>query len=207
MSSKTVLGIVLLACVGASLVGCASHSARVIARCAAQPLPANAMKIGLMKQAQPRPRDQAVEHVVVAELERIGHHLVLQPEADYTLACFVEDNAVAFQRDAPPLPTASFQRPISLSGGGIYQEPWRQSLPALPGYPRERVTELVPTQGIRFRLFANSSLRAGRFEPVWDGYVDAGLELRPEKQLPLVRALLLHFGRDFTGKVKLAPGP
>jgi len=59
-------------------------------------------------------------------------------------------------------------------------------------------------QGIRLRLYPSQGLRAGRFETAWEGYIEAGLKLREDRQPLLLKTLFGYFGRDFSGSAKLA---
>ena len=204
MSARTCSAILFAACVALALAGCASPSAQVIARCGPHPMPAGAKKIALLKQGHPSPEDEALERAVAAELETRGFQIVPQPQAELTLACRAEENCHRYLRvvqEGPP-----FQSPPHvpmIPGAGYVVMEQRPLFPS----PRRYVEDAVDVRGIRLQVYPTQQLLAGRFETAWEGYIEAGFKLRPEQQRTLIRTLLDQFGRDFTGKVKLAPQP
>jgi hypothetical protein len=148
-----------------------------------------------------------LEVAVAAELELRGFQLVAQNESELTLACHAEDNALYASRNAPPclLDYYQMQGPILVpASGGFIQSPGISSQYFVPMTQTEHA---VIVRGIRLQVYPTRSLQSGRFETAWEGYIEAGLKLRPEQQHSLIRSLLDHFGRDFTGKVKLSPEP
>lgn len=183
------------------LAGCAKRSSDIVARCGPQPVMTGASRIALLPTAQPRPEDLVLQKVVVAELERNGHRIVPQAEADYTMTCYVEENFVTrLQASTPMLNHTSMP---GSPGTGVYLVQPTESFPGLN--PEERLprVEKIPRQGIRLRFYSGPSLRAGRFETTWEGYIEDGFTLRPERQPILVKTLLSYYGRDFIGRVKL----
>ena len=189
-------------CLGLALGGCASHSTLVVARCGPQPLPATARKVAFMKSAQPRPEDETLKHAVVAELESRGFQIVPQVEADLTLNCAVEDSWRNYSAPASP-PTVFQSAPppmVVTPGSAVYVERWRLDPLSAPADTEEHIA----TQGIRLLFYRSESLSEGRFETAWEGYIEAGLRLRENREPLLLKTLFGYFGRDYSGRAKLA---
>jgi hypothetical protein len=184
--------------------GCTTHLADIVARRGSPPLPSNGRNVALMTSVQARPQDGPLQRVVVAELERNGYHIVTQPEADYTLVCYVEDNWLTqlgpsawldLPSSSPSITVLPADRKVVAEKRETHYDPYLTS-----NYcPKEK----VPKQGVRLRFYSSPSLQAGRFETAWEGYIEAGLTLRPEREPLLVKTLLTFFGRDYVGRVKL----
>jgi hypothetical protein len=170
-------------------------------------MPVGAKKLAILKQARPSPEDESLERAVAAELELRGFQLVAQNESELTLACHAEDNALHASRNDPPCPLDYYQmqRPVILPASGGYIEP--PGISSQYFVPTTQTEHAVIVRGIRLQVYPTRSLQTGRFETAWEGYIQAGLKLRPEQQHALIRTLLDHFGRDFAGKVKLYPPP
>jgi hypothetical protein len=77
-----------------------------------------------------------------------------------------------------------------------------------PFNPPYRITETmvedpVAVQGIRLQLFSRPRAPAGRPETAWEGYIDAGFKVSPEREPVLLKTLLTFFGKDYNGRARL----
>jgi hypothetical protein len=191
--------------------GCASHKAYVLARRDASFSPTPATRIAMVDHLKPRPEDQELSVALMAELKRQGFHLVPQGEAEYTLSYWIEENwrqrKVLVKTYDPvgldpgfnssAIPRSQLEYGMAVSGGTIYPS------------PRDgRVTETwvddpVAVQGIRLQLYSRESARAGRLQTAWEGYIDAGFKVSPEREPILLRTLLTYFGKDYAGRARL----
>ena len=77
-----------------------------------------------------------------------------------------------------------------------------EQYPKFPPAPTY-IEDTADVRGIRVQVYPTQQLLAGRFETAWDGYIEAGLRLRPEQRNLLLRTPLDYFGREFSGKVRL----
>ncbi len=198
----------LVILVALMLTGCASKSAYVIARRDSQYTHASTDKIALANQNQAGPEEQELARALVAELERQGFRIVPQNDADYTLTVTIEDDwrtRKTIVRNVEPALGLGVPGPQTASGMPVAETPGiyhRHNTPYQ--YQTARVVdEQVPAQGIRLRLYSRASIRAGRLQTAWDGYIDGGPRVSPEQQPVLLRTLLAQFGRDFSGRVPL----
>jgi len=195
----------------AMTAGCASHKAYVLARRDASFSPTLAARIAMVNQLKPRPEDQELAVALTAELKRQGFHLVPQEEAEYTLSYWIEENW--HQRKIPvktydplgrdpnftssPLPPSSLEYGMAVSGGPVYPSPKDGRVTVI------LVDDPVAVQGIRLQLYSRESARAGRLQTAWEGYIDAGFKVAPEREPILLRTLLTYFGKDYTGRARL----
>ena len=192
--------------------GCASRKAYVIARLDPQFSTASFNKISLAQQNQPLPDEQELGRALIAELERLGLQIVPQDAAEYTLACGIENNwrtrkiiVHAVEAIEPGLVrsggiiTPMPYSPIYVSPGG-WHGPYYHTAP----FQMTRVVdEQIPAQGIRLRMYSRHSINAGRFQAVWDGYIDGGSKVTRRRQPILLKTLLGYFGKDYSGRVAL----
>ncbi|PYI82440.1 MAG: hypothetical protein DME26_17655, partial [Verrucomicrobia bacterium] len=161
-------------------------------------------RIALANHLKPRPEEEALCVALTAELKQQGFHLVPQEEADYTLTYWIEDNW--YLREIPKRtydpgvsPVSTPMQPLPPGAAAIYSDPFNRSY---------RVTETlvddsVPVQGIRLQLYYRPSGRTGRPQTVWEGYIDAGFKVSPEREPALLKTLLTFFGKDYTGRARL----
>jgi hypothetical protein len=175
--------------------GCASRRTNLIARTSGTPLPPQIRNVSLMPRASHGPGESALEQQLAAELQRRGMHIVLQSESDFTIAAAVEENWDIHTYTVHPHTVNKVQhvRPEA-SGYSVTTEPDRLN-------PYKTETQ-IRTQGIRLRLYRTAELKQGRFQTAWEGYLEAGLSLRPEQQPALLQILCDYLGRDFVGHVK-----
>lgn len=196
---KYVLSLSFSLVVFALLSGCATRP-NLIARSGGSGVSTNDLKVAFIAQPHPRPEDQLLMRNVTSELGRRGFRLVESTNADFLISCGVEDNWLTRQVESrESLSGANMTRsePYFRYPNGLMER--RDAAPYTPsseeGYIR--------VQGIRMRVYSAESLRQRSFEMAWEGYVEAGLQLRPEQQPALLRALFDYFGHDFVGHVKI----
>ncbi len=187
------------------LAGCAAPP-NIIARRNRQSLAIPIQKISLLARRNSSPAEAALDRQLVAELQRQGFEVVADTASDYAIAASAEMNwstvpggpAEALEQyyATPPPPP-----PPSPSNFGYVA---RYEQPILTGSSPHR-EEHIPTYGIRLKLYRTPDLKQGRFETIWDGYVDAGLQSKPELIPNMLRNLCAHLGQDFIGHQKITP--
>ena len=185
----------LLAC-GLLVVSCASNRTNLVARTSGEPLRADLRNISLMPRQSSTPAERALDESLAAELRRRGIAIVAQGESDFTLSVNVEENWDTLTRNEYPhvITTPSY------STAGTSQM-FVLSEPDLL-FP-EKVETHIRTEGIRLRLYDTRAVKQGRFVTTWEGYIEAGLRMRPEQPPQLLRMLLDYLGKDFIGRVKI----
>jgi hypothetical protein len=173
--------------------GCASKRTNLIARTGSTVLPAQIRNVSLMPRASHSPGERALETQLAAELQRRGINVVTQKESEFTAAAVIEENWDTHTQTVYPQRMAA-QSVNSGSSPVVVTEP--DIL-----HPQAVETQ-VRTEGIRLRLYRTAELKQGRFQTAWEGYIEAGLELRSERQPALLQILCGYLGRDFVGHVK-----
>jgi hypothetical protein len=137
-----------------------------------------------------------------AELERRGFQFVPATEADFTVACWLEDSWKPGKR---------VQYYNHMTGKWVADEPMLaypigNAFDYPPDYPTRKrvVSEPVYYQGIRVKVYPTARQPSGAnpLDAVWDGYIEGGAKVRPGHQPILLRTLLEYFGTNFAG---LAP--
>jgi hypothetical protein len=137
-----------------------------------------------------------------AELERRGFQFVPVGQADFTVACWLEDSWKPGKR---------VQYYNRMTGTWMADEPMLDypignAFDYRPDYPTRKrvVSEPVYYQGIRVRVYPTTRQSSGLnpLDAVWDGYIEGGAKVRPGHQPILLRTLLEYFGTNFAG---LAP--
>ena len=188
----------------AMTAGCASHKAYVVARRDPQYSPNPTNRIALANHLKPRPEEEALCVSLTTELKQQGFHLVPQEEADYTLAYWIEDNW--YLREIPKRtydpgvsPVSTPMQPFPAGPAGIYSDPFNRSYRVT----ETEVDDSVPVQGIRLQLYYRPTGRTGRPQTVWEGYIDAGFKVSPEREPALLKTLLTFFGKDYAGRTRL----
>jgi hypothetical protein len=164
------------------------------------PFSETARNIAFMAQPHTSPEEAVLRRDVAAELERRGFHMVGQKESDFTLACRVEKNWRTITRTVYPAGSYNLQPAplVSPSGSVRYERPY-QPFPSEGPY---EIEDHFALWGIRLQFYPTSSLRAGHFETLWEGYIEAGMQFRPEAQRELVQILMDYYGCDFSGRAK-----
>jgi hypothetical protein len=137
-----------------------------------------------------------------AELERRGFKFGPATEADFTVACWLEDSWKSGKR---------VQYYNHMTGKWVADEPMLaypigKAFDYPPDYPTRKrvVSEPVYYQGIRVKVYPTARQSSGLnpLDAVWDGYIEGGAKVRPGHQPILLRTLLEYFGTNFAG---LAP--
>lgn len=186
----------LLAMVLAS-AGCASHRTNLIARSGGQPLRMEGRSVSLMLSLHRDPQQRELDRLLTMELQRRGFSIVPQAEADFTISANTEINWVTTTTTVHPQVQAnSLFVPYPGTGGFV-------PISTEPALVPVRMETQIPTEGIRLRLYETRVLKQGRFQTAWEGYIEAGLKLRPEQQPVLLKSLCDYLGRDFIGHVKI----
>lgn len=175
--------------------GCASKRTNLIARTGSTALPAQIRNVSLMPRASHSPAERVLETQLAAELQRRGINVVPQKESEFTVAAVIEENWDTHTQTVYPQRMSA----RSISSGS---SPVVVSEPDIL-HPQE-VESLVRTEGLRLRLYRTAELKQGRFQTAWEGYIEAGIALRPEQQTALLRTLCGYLGRDFVGPVRTA---
>lgn len=177
--------------------GCASPRTNLIARTGGTPMPPQIHNVSLMPRASQSPAEKTLETQLTAELTRRGINVVPQSESDFTVAAVIEENWDTFTRNVYPQTV----RHSHLTGAGSAGFSTLVTVEQDPLHP-EKVEDHIRTEGIRLRLYRTAELKQGNFQTAWDGYLEAGLSLRPEQQPGMLQILCDYLGRDFIGHVK-----
>ena len=182
------------------LAGCSTPKALIIARNNTTADIPNTTPISMVPHPNPRPEEQELLDILSRELHQQGWRIARESESEYELAFWIEDGWKVYQ--APP--PAGFSRlaraqralqPPLATDENVY---WQNRT------VQESASErAVPIQGIRLKLFSRTDRRAGKFNTCWDGYIETGEQLTPQQKPLLVKLLVTHFGKTYTGKVKL----
>lgn len=189
--------------------GCAAPRANLIARTNGATIATQNSKWGLMPRVQPTDQQRALDDLLTAALGRQGLKLVAAPDSDFTILINQEFNYDRLPETVySPGPDSTHRAP----GAGAAQEPFQAPSsrvdPALhpleQGYPT-RIEHRLRTAGLRIHVYDTRECRQGRFRTLWDGYIEAGLELKPEQQPALVDRLTGYLGQDFIGHVDVSP--
>ena len=65
-------------------------------------------------------------------------------------------------------------------------------------------TEYIhPDQGIRLYLYVNPKTHPGGLQIAWQGCIEAGETVSPDREPLLIKTLLGYFGQDYTGRIEL----
>jgi hypothetical protein len=137
-----------------------------------------------------------------AELERRGFQFVPAAQADFTVACWLEDSWK---------PSKRMQYYNRITGtwtmdDPMISQPVGNNFDYREFYPTRKrvVSEPVYYQGIRVKVYPTARQSSGPnpLDAVWDGYIEGGAKVRPGHQPILLRTLLEYFGSNFDG---LAP--
>jgi len=164
----------------------------------------------LASQSHPRLEERELRRVLTAELEREGFDIVNSTHADYTLAYWLDDSWNPMPAASQPVPMpypSSVQRTVVYGPGGsveYYGVPDSLSLPAeIANRNHEQEWTYLLTKGIRLCLYPNHGPVSDKLSPVWEGYIELGLNTSPKRESAMVKTLLAHFGQDFQRRVRL----
>ena len=192
--------------------GCSSRSAYVVARHDVRYPLSLTNKIAIAEHAHPRPEEQSLRTVLMAELRERGFNVVPSTEAEYTLTYWID---VSWRRGKIVVSNREGTWSDPYSGPRGYSAPYAPPPfgPRAGSYytPVPSVPEVVDvpweTQGIRLKVFPQESMRAGNLQTAWDGYIEGGDEVSEKREPVLVRTLLSYFGTEFIGRAKLVGSP
>lgn len=192
---KILKPVLLLALILAT--SCASRRTNLIARTGSTPLPPQIRNVSLMPRASHSPGEAVLETQLAAELQRRGINVVPQSESEFTVAALIEENWDTLTETVYPQTVRQVQYVGPGTGG------YSSTVTAEPNLiPTQKVEHHIRTEGVRLRLYRTAELKQGRFQTAWEGYIEAGLSLRPEQQPALLQILCDYLGRDFIGRVK-----
>ncbi len=139
--------------------------------------------ITLSAKANPKPQDEQLSRVLVAELDRAGFELVPPEKADYILTYVIEDEWSEERGQstmASPMPAAQTSDQVRMGNGT--QTPGISPAPV-------NTTFTAHSKGIRLIVFTNPKTHPGGLDIVWQGCIDTGQSLTPENETALVRIL------------------
>lgn len=196
---------VLMACAFTAVTGCASRTAYVVARQNAQYRLSATNRIAIADHAHPREEETALRQALMAELRQQGFDLVAPDKAEFTLTYWIDESwkrgklVVSNRAGTWADPDSSYQNVPPYFGPPGVPYPYAQ-----PELGIQRVVDVpYSTMGIRLKLFDQASMRSGRMQTAWDGYVEGGDRVSEKREPVLLRTLLQYFGRDFVGRAKL----
>jgi hypothetical protein len=158
--------------------------------------------ITIAAHQQPRPEDAVVGESLKTELARRGFVVTTTEHADYVLAYWVEDNWNSMR-----IGNGVYQSISDLPVGVITYDgsPVTETGSLTVGVTADgRMERYLITQGIRLELYPHTRTGGVNLTPAWTGYVEAGSQLRTNQTPALLRSLLEYFGKNFTGRAKLA---
>lgn len=191
----------------ALLTGCAIRKAQVVARSDVPLVVATTNTFAIANHPTPVAGDDALKRDLVRELNRAGFQLTTATNADYTIVYWIEEGWRTTRGGGPQFGYAG--GPIPMGGpmlAGQYGS-YEQVRPGFYGNPYRDygmdVERPLPSQGIHLQLYTRDDLRAGRLQRAWEGFIDAGFTVTPEREPFLLRTLIAYFGKDHVGKVKI----
>ncbi len=206
---KNRINLVLLLALAALFTGCASTTPQgILVTAQRDPAfsPTRTDRICLTQQLNSRPEDAALARALTAELTRENFNIVTNTDADYTLACVIEDDStsVSVPRAIHPYSNAPTSTVTPNVPGIDPLSPEERENGGQPGLQTEivQVEYVHPDQGIRLYLYANPKKHPG-LQIAWQGCIEAGQTVSPGREPLLIKTLLGYFGQDYTGRVAL----
>jgi len=201
--------ILLETCALTLATGCASRTAYVIARQNGGYQVGITNRITLADQAHPREEEQALRNYLLTQLPLQGFELVTPEQAEYALAYWIDKSwrrgkvVVSHRQGYWVNPTIEPGPPFLLPSSPYL---WTPSF-TYSGQPQLGIQHVVEvayaTQGIQLKLFYLESMRSGRMQTAWEGYIEAGDRVSKQREPVLLRTLLNYVGKDFVGRAKL----
>ena len=194
----------LFLCLVILSTGCATNSVLVTAQRDSNFFPTPTDRINMSRRPNPSAEDAMLGSLLASELARQHFNIVTNPDAEYTLTYLVEDDSTATYIPSrhyavlPPNETIGLTQPIATITPLVQDPAIREEETAAP------VMVVYHAKGIRLYLLANPKRHPGGLQIAWQGCVEAGTAISPDHEAALIRALLEHFGTDFSGKVTLA---
>lgn len=179
---------------------CSSSSAYVNARRHPGCTFTAASRIAIAPHREPRIEEQVLQQALQLELQSQGFQLVDAADADFTLACWIEEawkpgKQVVYVRRAG-MRGIQLAQPLLLPGGDFGS--------MNPTFTPRIVNAPYNVQGIRLKLLPARAGGSERFRPAWEGYIEGGATVRARREAVLLRTLFQYFGRDFDGQSPLA---
>lgn len=146
---------------------------------------------------------------LMAEFSNEHFNIVTNADTDYTLTYLIEDDSTSeIVPRAIHIPSSTQASPPAFPIGN--PSPYlRAEMPPTeaPGEPSLQTTivqteYIRPDQGIRLYLYANPKKYPG-LTIAWQGCIEAGESVSPEREPLLIKTLLGYFGQDYTGRIFL----
>jgi len=176
-------------------------------------LPLRTDEICLSRQLHPSKEQIVLNFALTNELANEGFNVVTNTDADYTLACVIEDDSTdeSVSRATHPYTVPSPVMTPGVPGSGEIKSfnPEEQEYPQEQenaGEPSlettiEQVEYVHVDKGIRLYLYANPKKYSG-LQIAWQGCIEAGETVSPDREPLLIRTLLGYFGQDYTGRIE-----
>jgi hypothetical protein len=199
---------ILLICALTLGPGCTTRSAYIVARKGTQCQVAAAGKIAIADQAHPRPEESALREALLAELRQMGFALVAPAQADYSLIYWIDEawkpgTKVVANREGCWNDLGLEPGPLFFWSVPPYFVPRGYLYLDQPSSMQRVLDAPYAVKGIHLKLFSQESIRAGRFDTAWDGYIEMGSYVRERREPILLRTLLAYLGTDFIGRARL----
>jgi hypothetical protein len=188
--------------------GCATNNGVIVsARHDAHFSPTRTDKISMALRPNPSAEDAALGSILQAELKSEGFDIVTNADADYALACLVEDDSTVetywhHELVASPNPYV-VTLPPQTTGDRIVQDLTGQRQREFGETVTVPVAVTVQRKGIRLYLYTNPKTHPGGLQIAWQGCIEAGKTIPAGRELVLIRTLLGYFGQDYVGRVTL----
>ena len=195
---KLLAALALIVC----LAGCASSGPTIYARRDAAFSPSAKPRIALAPHRQARPEDTALGAALATELARRGFILTNSATAAYVLAYWIEESWNTMRAASGFYPGGAGRVPVGVPTyeGSPVSSPGSLSIGVSSDGRMERY---LSQQSIRLELYPQEQLRAGILTAAWAGTITGGTRVKAGSEPALLRALLEHFGKDFSGRVNL----
>jgi hypothetical protein len=175
--------------------GCVSNRANVGAWRDSNFSPTRTSKIALTLMSNPSIEDAELGRALIAELKRENFNLVPSSEADYTLACAVEDNS---EQIYTPSQQPFLSTPPQITGQAYDESAFRTQQTQFPP-----TLIVVHKKDIRLYLYTNPQTHSGSLHIAWTGSIEAGETVSTNREPALIKTLLGYFGQEYTGPVNL----
>jgi len=206
---KNHIAILLSLLLAAFLTGCASTVPNGILITAQRDpafSPARTNTICMSILNNPSRENTDLGAALMAELVSEHFNIVTNSDADYTLAYLIEDDSTSeiVPRATHPYINPNMAPPPGLHGTLVPLTFENEQ----PGEPSMQTTiepaEYVhPDKGIRLYLYTNPKTHAGGLQIAWQGCIEAGETVSPDREPLLIKTLLGYFGQDYTGRIEL----
>lgn len=180
-------------------VGCAtSKSPLVDTWCNPQFSPKRTDKIALTDQPHPTLQSKMLNKLLVKELPREGFQVVSSAQADYLLAC-VLDEAVKEQPVVHRFVDYASAEHALLGQGFAPSTVW------IPIEQKQVGAFRFTSRSIRLLLYTNPKTHHGNFQLAWQGNINVNHSTSVAQEQVLLKTLLHYFGMQQNGRVNVAP--